>query len=131
MEVNSDLTSIKNEIESFLRYGNVFDYVLKKNPKVYQKSLGLIPDGKYWFEYKQSDINFIGHTFLDTTINDRGDSFYMYVSDFNFTGKISYSDTDHREHKLPIKIDATIRVYKSPDYEIDINDNTNHVESGI
>jgi hypothetical protein len=128
MEVISDLTSIKNEIESFLRYGNVFDYVLKKNSKVYQKSLECIPDGKYWFDYKQCDINFIGHILLDTTKNGRGDSFYRYISDFNFTGNICYSDTDHREHKLPVKIDATVRVYKSPGYEIRVTDDNNDIE---
>ena len=29
---------------------------------------------------------------------------------------------------MPVKIDATVRVFKSPDYEIDITDKTNHVE---
>jgi hypothetical protein len=128
MEENSDFTSIKNEIESYLRYGNVFDYVLKKNPKVYQESLELIPVGKHWFEYKQSDINFISHTLLDITTNDRGDFFYRYVSDFNFTGNICYSENDHREHKLPVKIDATVRVYKNPDFSIRVTDDNNDIE---
>lgn len=128
MEVISDLSSIKSEIETFLRYGNVFDYVLKKNPKLYQKSLEFIQDSEYWFEYNQCDINFIGHTLLDTSINDRDDFFYIYISDFNFNGNICYSDAQFREHKFPITIDATVRVYKSPDYKIDISDNTNHVE---
>lgn len=128
MEVNSDLTYVKTEIESFLRNGMVFDYVLKKNPKVYQKSLGLIPDDNYWFEYEQSDIKFIGHTYLDTTNNDRGDFFYRYVSDFSFTGNICYSDSDQTEHKIQVNIEATVRVFKSPGYEIDITDKTNHVE---
>lgn len=128
MEAVSDPTSIKNEIESFLRYGNVFDYVLKKNPKVYQESLELISVGRYWFEYDRSDITFVGQTFLDTTINDRGEFFYRYVSDFSFTGNICYSDTDHREHKLPVKIHATVRVYKVPEYEIRVTDDNNDIE---
>src|SRR4030042_2365668 len=121
-------TEVKNEIETFLKSGMVFEYVLRKNPGLYFHWIQSVRYQDYWFEYCEDNIVFIGDQILNETTNSRGDIFYQYISDFVFNGKLCYSDNSRIEHKLDIKINATIRVFKQPSFEIDITQKSNHVE---
>lgn len=121
-------TKVKNEIETFLKSGMVFEYVLKKNPGLYFHWIQSIRYQDYWFEYCEDNIVFIGDQILNETTNSHGDLFYQYISDFVFTGKLCYSDNTPIEHKLDILINATVRIFKQPSFEIDITEKSNNVE---
>ena len=118
----------KNSIHEYLKYGRVFDIVLRKNPALFMDKLSTIDYKSYWFEYMPDDIVILGDPIIDETTNDYNDFFYVYISDFNFTGNLCYSDLSYHENKIPIKLSATLRIFKNPDFEIDISNRTNHVE---
>ena len=119
---------IKREIEDFLRYGNVFDYVLKKNTLLFSDKLANVEYNNYWFEYEKDNITFSEFTEISETFSRHGNLFYSYINDFKFVGNLCYSDYSHNEHKIEVNIKATLRIYKCPGHEIDLSDRTNHIE---
>ena len=82
----------------------------------------------YWFEYSESGIVFAGEPFIDEITNYRNEKFHVYISDFQFSGKLCYSDGSLSEQQLDIVIKATIRVFKSFEFGIDVSDKTNQIE---
>ena len=116
---------LKN-IHDFLRYGRVFDSVLRKNPNLFANKLTSIDYRSFWFEYNTDDIQLIGEPIIDEIQNNNGDFFHVYISDFRFTGNLCYSNQSYHEIKLPIILTATLRIFKNPDYEINLFNN--HVE---
>lgn len=119
---------LRNSIYDFLRYGQVFDLVLRKNPNLFADKLTSIDYRSYWFEYDVDDIVLTGEPIIDETKNHYDDFFHVFISDFKFTGYLCYSDQSHNEIKSHINLTATLRIFKNPDSEIDISNRTNHVE---
>ena len=89
---NSAMTQqdIKESIENYLKYDRVFDYALKKNPDLYMDKLSAIDYKDYWFDYKESDIVFSDLILIDNTTSEQGDFFYIFISDFKYTGVLCY-----------------------------------------
>ena len=83
---------LKNSIHEFLRYDRVFDLVLRKNPSLFADKLTSVDYKNYWFEYRANDIEIIGEPIIDDTKNYHGDFFYVYFSDFKFTGYLCHCD---------------------------------------
>ena len=119
---------IKREIEDYLKYGIVFDYVLKKNTSLFSYKLENIEYNNYWFEYNKDNIYFSEFPKISETSSSHGDFFYSYINDFKFVGYLCYSDYSHNEHKIDVRIEATLRIFKHPSHEIDLSDRTNHIE---
>lgn len=119
---------VKYNIENYLRYGRVFNYALKKDANLYINKLSAFDYRNYWFEYEESDIVFYDLIFIDDITTEQGDFYYVYISDFKFTGKLCYSDEDSVEHNFDIFLKATIRVFTTPDFNINISNHTNHIE---
>ena len=120
-------TEIILDIENSLRNDMTFGYVLKKNPNLFIHKLKSVEFKDYWFEYKKNGIVFLGDPIINETTS-RGNPFYVYISDFSFTGALCYSDKSYKNHKIDITLNATIRVFKRINFEIDITDKTNNVE---
>lgn len=119
---------LKREIEDYLRYGIVFDYVLKKNTSLFADKLENIKYENYWFDYEKDNIYFSEFPKISEIFSRHGDLFYSYINDFKFVGNLCYSDYSHSEHKIDVRIEATIRIFKHSNHEIDLSDRTNHIE---
>lgn len=119
---------LKDSIHDFLRNGQAFDLVLRKNPNLFADKLISIDSNNYWFEYNSDDIVFISEPIIDEIRNEHDELFYVFISDFRFKGFLCYSDQSNHEKKSPITLTATLRIFKRPDYEIDISNRTNYVE---
>jgi hypothetical protein len=114
-------TDIIYDIEKYLRHGSVFEYVLKQNHGLFIHKLTAVDYKDYWFEYDDGDIVFLGEPIIDDTTNNHKDFFHVYISDFTFSGKLCYTDKYFNEVKNKITLNATIRVFKQPDCEVNIS----------
>jgi len=112
--------NIRCEIEEDLKFGRRFDMVLNKNIELFANYLNSTPFKHYWFKDEESIIEFIGEPLIEEITNQIGELYYVYISDFIFTGNFNYSDQTSCEYKKDITIKATIRVFIKPNLYFDI-----------
>ncbi len=115
---NTNMTTdeIKVKFENFLKSNPNFDLILRKNRSLVAENFA---SANYWFEYKHDDIKYLGEPIIDDTTNSKGEFYHIYITDFRFTGYLCYSDASHTDTKTPIVINATLRLCKQPDRDID------------
>lgn len=111
-----DEVKIKKKIEDYLKYGRVFNYILKSNPSFYEDKLKVLfknenldsienIKNRYYFKYNPSNLEFAENSIVrEYKENELYE--YLYISKFEFDGFINLNSSE----SIPEKVKITAKV---------------------